>query len=120
MSVKLREKQLKNGQISFYLDIYHNKKRWYEFLEIHIQKNKPCPDDKDKKRLAQEIRSKREHELIVEDNGLINKAKKHGCFVAFFEQFVREKSKAQGNSVLSNLKRFAGGKPVPFSSLNEQ
>jgi len=49
MSVKLREKQLKNGQISFYLDIYHNKKRWYEFLEIHIQKNKPCPDDKDKK-----------------------------------------------------------------------
>lgn len=41
MGVKLREKQMKNGQISFYLDIYHNKSRWYEFLNIHIQKNKP-------------------------------------------------------------------------------
>lgn len=30
MGVKLKEKQLKSGQISFYLDIYH-KTRWYEF-----------------------------------------------------------------------------------------
>ena len=54
MGVKLREKQLSSGQISFYLDIYHNKARWYEFLEIHINKNRPSPDDKEKKRLAQE------------------------------------------------------------------
>ncbi len=62
MGVKLREKQLKSGQISFYLDIYHNKTRWYEFLEIHIHKNRPSPDDKEKKRLGQEIRTRREHE----------------------------------------------------------
>jgi hypothetical protein len=67
MGVKLREKQLKSGQISFYLDIYHNKARWYEFLEIHINKNRPSPDDKEKKRLAQEIRTKREHELMIMD-----------------------------------------------------
>jgi hypothetical protein len=82
MGVKLREKQLSSGQISFYLDIYHNKTRWYEFLEIHINKNRPSPDDKEKKRLAQEIRTKREHELIVDDNGLQDRKKKLACFVS--------------------------------------
>jgi len=44
MGVKFREKQLSNGQISFYLDIYHNKARWYEFLDIKIQtKNRYHP-----------------------------------------------------------------------------
>lgn len=50
MGVKLREKQLSSGQISFYLDIYHNKIRWYEFLEIHIHKNRANHYDKEKKR----------------------------------------------------------------------
>ena len=70
MSVKLREKELSSGKISFYLDIYHNKTRWYEFLDIRIHKNRPSHEDKEKKRLAQEIRAKREHELIVEDNNI--------------------------------------------------
>jgi Arm domain-containing DNA-binding protein len=57
MGVQLREKQMKSGQISFYLDIYHNKHRWYEFLDIHINKSKPTEADKDKKRMAVEIRA---------------------------------------------------------------
>ena len=68
MGVYLREKKLEAGQVSFYLDIYHNKKRWYEFLEIRISKSRPSQQDKEKKRLAQEIRAKRENELIVQDN----------------------------------------------------
>lgn len=47
MSVKLREKQMKNGQISFYLDIYNNKSRWYEFLNIHIPKSRLDDNDKE-------------------------------------------------------------------------
>src|SRR5258706_14893377 len=113
MGVKLREKQLSNGQISFYLDIYHNKIRWYEFLEIHIHKTRPSPDDQEKRRLAQEIRSKREHELIVEDNGLLDKRKKQACFVLFFEQYIREK-KYNGlyEGALINVKKFAGRQQV--------
>ena len=91
MGVKLREKQLSSGQVSFYLDIYHNKSRWYEFLEIHINKSRPSNEDKEKKRLAQEIRSKREHELIVDDNGLNDRKKKLACFVLFFEDYIKQK-----------------------------
>ncbi len=121
MSVKLREKQLKSGQISFYLDIYHAKRRWYEFLEIHINKNRPCSDDKEKKRLAQEIRAKREHELIIDDNGLQNKKKKLGCFVTFFEQYCKERNyNGLYYGVLSRLKKFTGKQPVPFSKLSAQ
>ena len=72
MGVYLREKKLGSGKISYYLDIYHNKTRWYEFLKITVNKTHPSPNDKEKKRLAQEIRSKRENELIVQGNGLIN------------------------------------------------
>ncbi len=121
MSVKLREKQLKSGQISFYLDIYHEKRRWYEFLDIHIHKNRPCSDDKEKKRLAQEIRAKREHELIIEDNGLQDKKKKLACFVAFFEEYVKERNyNGLYEGALSRLKKFAGKQPVPFSKLSAQ
>lgn len=47
MGVYLREKKIGNNQISFYLDIYHNKTRWYEFLEIRISKTKLTADDKE-------------------------------------------------------------------------
>jgi len=119
MGVKLREKQLSSGQISFYLDIYHNKTRWYEFLEIHIHKNRPNHDDKEKKRLAQEIRAKREHELIVEDNGLNDRKKKLACFVLFFEDYVKERNNnGLYYGILQRLKKFAGKQPVPFAKLS--
>ena len=119
MGVKLREKQLSNGQISFYLDIYHNKTRWYEFLEIHIHKRRPSPEDKDKKRLAQEIRSKREHELIVEDNGLQDKKKQLGCFVKFFEEYIKEgHSNPLYIGILSRVQKFVKNQPLPFAKLS--
>jgi integrase len=118
MGVKLREKKLSSGQVSFYLDIYHNKARWYEFLEIHINKNRPSHEDKEKKRLAQEIRTKREHELIVEDNGLTNRKKKHGNFVSFFEDYIKRKNCSTTNDgVLYHLKNFTNNQPMPFTKL---
>jgi integrase len=118
MGVKLREKKLSSGQVSFYLDIYHNKTRCYEFLEIHINKSRPSHEDKEKKRLAQEIRTKREHELIVEDNGLNNRKKKLACFVVFFEDYIKQKTSNSLNvGVLSRLKKFMNKQPLPFTKL---
>ncbi|MCX6312828.1 MAG: site-specific integrase [Bacteroidetes bacterium] len=115
MGVYLREKKIGNNQVSFYLDIYHNKTRWYEFLEIRINKTKLNADDKEKKRLAQEIRSKREHELIVQDNGLTDKRKKLASFIDFFENFISQKKhNSRNTSALYRLKLFAGKEPLPF------
>jgi len=119
MSVNLREKELSNGQISFYLDIYHNKRRWYEFLDIHIHKNRLSFEDKEKKLLAKEIRANREHDLIVEDNGLHDKRKKLACFVKFFEDYVKERnSNGLYFGILRRLQKFAGKQPVSFAKLS--
>ena len=122
MGVHLREKKLGSGQISFYLDIYHNKSRWYEFLDIHISKSKLSENDKEKRRLAQEIRSKRENELIVQDNGLIDKSKKKADFVKWFEKYIEQKHKknTHNGTTLSHLKKYLGQKSLSFMHLTPE
>ncbi|MGQ0828240.1 MAG: tyrosine-type recombinase/integrase [Bacteroidota bacterium] len=118
MGIHLREKKIGKGQVSYYLDIYHNKSRWYEFLEIHINKKHPSDEDKEKKRLAQEIRSKRENELIVQDNGLFDKSKRKADFVAWFENYIKAKNHTTHNAAtLAMLKKYLGKKPLPFTAI---
>jgi integrase len=122
MGVQLREKKLSDGQISFYLDIYHNKKRWYEFLEIHINKKKPTPEDQEKKRLAKEIRAKRENELIVLDNGLTDKSKRKADFIGWFAKYMqdRELNNSHNRMTLSNLEKYLNNKPLPFGEITDE
>ncbi len=122
MGVYLREKKLEAGQVSFYLDIYHNKKRWYEFLEIRISKSRPSQQDKEKKRLAQEIRAKRENELIVQDNGLVDKVKRKADFVQWFEQYMKDRNLnySHNRSSLLYLQRYLNGRALPFNSLTPE
>jgi integrase len=116
MAVELREKQLTNGRVSFYLDVYHNQKRWYEFLGIRVNKKKVTEEDREKRRLAQEIRAKREHELIVQDNGLLDKRRKQGDFVVFFEQYIESKQfNSHRRSTLMWLKEFTCHKSLPIA-----
>lgn len=121
MSVKLREKMLANGQVSFYLDIYHNKKRWYEFLHIKVNRKKPSNEDKEKRRLVLEIRSKQEHELIVEDNGLIDRKRKLADFITFFEQYINSKiSNHQFAATLSQLREFVGKQHLAINGVTTE
>ena len=103
--------------MSFYLDIYHNKKRWYEFLNIHINKNRPTPQDKEKRRLATEIRAQRENELIVQSNGLVDKVKRKGDLVQWYKQYMADRKlySKRNKATLLHLKNFANEKPIPFS-----
>jgi integrase len=119
MGIHLREKKLGNGQVSYYLDIYHNKKRWYEFLDIHIRKNRPSQEDKEKKRLAQEIRAKRENELIVHENGLVDKLKRKADFIQWYEQYNKDRNLNYSHNVSSllHVRRYLGGKPLPFHAI---
>ena len=119
MGVALREKKLGKGRVSFYLDIYHNKTRWYEFLEIKINKSHPTEQDKEKKRLATEIRSKRESELIVQDNGLLDRNKRKADFVKWFEQYIKTKTNQSRNySTLAHLQTYMGKRPLVFTAIS--
>lgn len=59
--ITLRKKKLANGKFSLYLDIIQNKVRTTEFLSLYLDGGK---NDKDKLRVAEEMRVKRESELI--------------------------------------------------------
>jgi integrase len=118
MGIHLREKKLGNGQVSLYLDIYHNKHRWYEFLDIHISKSKLSAEDKEKKQLAQQIKIKRENELIVEDNGLINRNKNKADFIRWFEKYSIEKSHNRlYKQTLNYLRVHLGNRPLSFQAI---
>lgn len=64
--IRLREKKLKNGNTSLYLDIYRNGRREYEFLKLYLtpEKNR---EDKEKNRqtlqLANSIKAQRTVEM---------------------------------------------------------
>lgn len=121
MSVTLRQKQLSNGQVSLYLDIYHNHRRWTEFLNIHINSKRPGEEDKEKKQLAKEIRGKREQELIIEDNGLIDKKKKRADFVKFFEDYINSKNpNHQLSATLYQLQEFTGKQPLAIARVTTE
>jgi integrase len=121
MSVELREKPLTNGRVSLYLDIYYQQKRWYEFLNIRISKKKPTDEDREKRRLANEIRAKREHELIVQDNGLIDKTRKKADFVSYFESYINSKPfNRHRRTTLNHLRKFMEGRSLPIDRVTTE
>ncbi len=102
MSVLLREKKLSSGKISLYLDIYHNGKRYYDFLRLYITKDRAA--NKEIKKLAESIRSKRELEIQNSDHGFIPQFKKKINFVEYFEKLTKEKNRDDWLSTLKHLK----------------
>ncbi len=119
MAVKLREKKLKNGMVSYYLDIYHLKSRWYEFLDIKINKKRPDEEDRKLKELAFEIRTKREFELKSTANGIAVKSKTNECFVEYVIKYCAKRNyNGLYQGVVTNLKKFTLGKKVPFEKLS--
>jgi integrase len=121
MGIALREKKISKGRVSFYLDIYHCGKRWYEFLGIHSRTDKPTAADKANRGLASEICIRRQHELIVESHGLIDKQMKLGDFKDFFEQYIgSKKSNNNKSATCYQLKRFVGKAALPIAKVTTQ
>ncbi|MBZ4675826.1 MAG: Site-specific recombinase XerD [Anaerophaga sp.] len=92
MSVSIREKQLKNGDLSLYLDIYDNGRRYKEYLGIKIiGKPRDVRDrqhNKEMKLLAAEIRANKEKELLSEDFDFVPQYKKNIDFVQYYKHFL--------------------------------
>jgi integrase/recombinase XerD len=92
MGVKVREKELKSGDLSLYLDIYDNGKRYKEYLGVKIIGKPRNPEErqhnKEMKRLANEIRANKEKELLSEDFDFIPQYKKNIDFVQYYKHFL--------------------------------
>lgn len=118
MRVTLRKKKLKDGRNSFYLDIYHQGKRNYEYLNIYLEKNDN--EKKEKTTLANNIRAKREIELANNQHGFVPEFKKRTSLLKFVESVANSKTKARDyKAMYLHLKQYSNGE-VYFSEVDEK
>ncbi len=94
MGVKLRVKNLKDGGKSYYLDIYHNGKRWYEFLNTHTTKatNNPLikQSNLEAKRYAETKAAQRKLDLATQGSDFVPNHFKEMYFSDFAENFINK------------------------------
>lgn len=103
------------------LDYYYNGERIREYLKIHILTGDKTA--KDKKLLAEKIRSQRELELSNENLGYVAPHKRNTDFFFFFEEFIKKTTRKDPRlfeACLSHLKKYCGRSHLPCSSLNRE
>ena len=110
MTITVREKKLSSGKKSLYLDIYKDGKRRYEFLKLYLTGNKN--DDKQTRKLAENIRAKRQLELAHNQHGFNAPHKKKVDFMAYFEKdrdTFKDSTRRQYNNLYKKLMAYTGG-----------
>lgn len=118
MGIKIREKKLKSGRKSLYLDIYHNGKRNYEFLKIgHLTGDRKS--DKEIEEKAKAIKSKRELQLFNETYDF-EKKDDDLLFTDYMQNIASEfedKGNRNINTVLSHVREY-GKKDISFNEVD--
>ena len=104
MSVQLRNRTLKSGDKSLYLDIHHNGNRWREFLKIYLSSKDP--DRVEKKRIAERIRANRELELLSDETGHRPSHKKKIGFYAFADNYISNYKCKDVRIIISAVDKF--------------
>ncbi|OZI09575.1 mobilization protein [Siphonobacter sp. BAB-5385] len=113
-TVRLREKDLKDGVKSLFLDIYLNGKRTYEYLKLYLIPPKSAADrskNKETLQLAQSIRAKRQVEIQNKEYGFSSAFKLELNFLEYFERVAKERLDSKGNygnwdSALKHLEKY--------------
>jgi len=123
MGVKLREKTMKDGSSSLYLDIYHEGKRKYDFLNIHLSnKRKFSKEDKEKRELAEKLRIKKDNELLVQEKVLFETRNTEDNLYTYLKKFRKEENKKNRvwDGLLKKTQGFAKNKNnLSFSIVTE-
>ena len=88
--IKLRKKQISGNRMSYYLDIYNNGKRYYEFLKLYSTNDKT--QNKEIQRLAESIRAKKEIELRSASYGFTPEHKSKVNFIDYMNNLAETKN----------------------------
>lgn len=129
--IRLRTKELSNGNQSLYLDCYFNGKRQYEFLKLYLIPEK-SREDKDKNRqtlsLANAVLAKRIVELQNEGHGFkISSVKNKANVITYIDAFIlkisedRDKNKGYIGSMKGlkyHLQQFNNGSNLLFCNID--
>lgn len=125
--VRLRQKKLKNGNISLYLDIYRNGVREYEFLKLYLIPEK-TKADREKNRATLQMGNSVKAQRIVEiQNGEFGFNTQHADKTLFFEYYkaLTEKrlgKESRGNwgnwySALRHLEKYERNHKITFAKI---
>lgn len=91
--IKVRQKPLKNGNISLYLDIYRDGKRVYEFLKLYLIPER-TKEDKEKNRVTMQLANSIKSKRIVEmQNGEYGFKSEYATDTLFYEYYRSEAQK---------------------------
>lgn len=129
--VRIREKKLKNGNVSLYLDIYRKDgKREYEFLKLYLIPEKSRDDrerNKQTLQLANSIKSRRIVEIQNGDNGFKKDYAEDTLFFDYFnalceQRFGADSKSNWGNwrSCLKHLEKYEKNKRITFKQITPQ
>ena len=128
MSVTLRKKQNGDGTTSLYLDIYHNKKRHYEFLPnlklIKATDIKDRTENKERLETAQIIANKKAVELDSTEYDITPKFKNKVDFMEYLKQYVEGYNKKDKRvmlaveKVLIDFNKAKGAKSVTVNDVS--
>ena len=120
--IKLREKELRNGNSSLYLDIYDNGKRKYEFLHLYLIPEETKEDKKKNEntlRLANAVKAKRIIELQNNKFGFSNAGlNKEADFFAYYDKYSPKNGRTSQN-VRKKLMEFIGKERLPFKFIDD-
>jgi integrase len=129
--IRIRQKELANGNISLYLDIYIGGKRKYEFLKLYLIPEK-TREDKEKNRqtmqLANSIKSKR---ILEYQNGEFGFKSAYKPDTLFFDYYKAMCEKRHGNpesrgnwgnwfSCLHHLKKYEKNEKITFEDITPE
>ena len=129
--IRIRQKELANGNISLYLDIYIGGKRKYEFLKLYLIPEK-TREDKEKNRqtmqLANSIKSKR---IVEYQNGEFGFKSAYKPDTLFFDYYKAMCEKRHGNpesrgnwgnwfSCLHHLKKYEKNEKITFEDITPE
>jgi integrase len=126
--ITLRYKPLKSGNYSLYFDIYSSdsngfKKRQYEFLNLQVAKDYSkikniLTSDRDTMLLVEDIRSKRELELVGEIRGVKPRQRAtHKSLIDYLDEMYYKNHDGGLQTLIFHLKNFTCGSPVLFSDV---
>lgn len=129
--IKLRYKPLSAGNFSLFLDIYSsdssgNKKRQYEFLKLQVSKDYSkikniLASDKENMALAEEIRAKRELELVGEIRGVKPRQKAtNQSFLQYLNEAYYKKGDERLMTVIYHLRNFTDGQDKLFTDVTPE
>jgi integrase len=128
MNVEIREKPLKNGKVSLYLDIYNEGKRSYQFLKLYPLEN---PKTKEERATKSEIMRKANAARIQAESDIVNEKeiglglkKSKMLFLDYFKEVTEQKRKDKSNgnygtwsSTYKILTQYFDGKKVKIADL---